>query len=112
MSFGPSQEFVVSSDFLTMLVVVAVLEVEEVERVEESEVVHHMVVVVAYSVAADQGVEVGSLGTADVAAESAEGRGVDVAEAVELVAVEVVRELLVLAAVQGLAGRSCRLPDP
>lgn len=112
MSVDPSREFVVSFGFLTVLVVVAVLEVEEAEHVEELEVVHHTVDVLAYLVAVDQEVEVESQGTADVAAELAEERDADVVEAAELVVAEVVRELLVLAAVQGLAGRSCRLQDP
>lgn len=82
MSVGPSQVSVVSFDSLTRLVEVAVLEEVEVEHVEELEVVHHMVDALAYSVAVDQEVEVGSQDIADAVVELVEEMGGDVAEAV------------------------------
>lgn len=82
MSVGPSQVSVVSFDSLTRLVEVAVLEEVEVEHVEELEVVHHMADALAYSVAVDQEVEVGSQDIADAVVELVEEMGGDVAEAV------------------------------
>lgn len=112
LSVDPWRGFVVSFGFPITLAVVAVLEEEEVEHVEGLEAGLHTVDVVACLVVADQEVEVENLGIAGVAVESEEGRDVDVAGVVELGVVEVVKELLVLVVVQGLAGRSCRLRDP